>query len=120
MAQAKSFSVIGVSNILQKSTSVNFRACPQLSKAKLLSCSRLSLLPESPAQVSSEVCIVSCITNFIVRAGDGASVTLRVEPILRDLKRYLTESCTASPDQIFMIYPPMYRSLPLWYSNGLP
>ena len=122
MAQARSFSIIGDSNVSRNATAVNFRACPPLAGAQLLSCGRLAVLPQTLTQVTSDVCILSCITNFITKTKSAAnsSVSVRVEPIIMDIKRYIAAASVAAPDRVFLICPPMFRTLPLWYRDSLP
>jgi hypothetical protein len=85
----------------------------------------LSLFAQSFAAVreTSNVCIVSCVTNFIADSKEEESsseVGQRVDPILSEYFRIIIESCKAVPVRFILICPPMYRRSPLWYRDGLP
>ena len=119
MAQSRWFSVIGDSNVHRHFSMVNARACPQVSSSQLLSCGRLQVLAESLSSIRPEttVCIVSCLTNFLTAAEGASSVSLRVEPILVKFRDLLLGAITEN--RVFLVCPPMYRSSPLWYREGL-
>ena len=44
----------------------------------------------------------------------------RVEPVLQDVRSALLEICFDNPNRHYMISPPMYRTSPVWYREGLP
>lgn len=116
------FTLIGDSNIRRFNTEVNQRACPDLSKSQVLSCMKLSLLPDclSEVRVESNVCVVSCVSNFICDAPPGsASVSVRIEAVIQDFRQGLYQSCASFPDRKVLICPPMYRRSPLWYRDGI-
>ena len=104
-------------------TLVNRRACPDLDSSQVLVCGRLALLSEALREVrpESDVCVVACVSNFLCSSSTSgsSSVGLRVEPALLDFKAKILEACLANPDRYFMVHPPMYRSNPLWYRDGL-
>ena len=66
------------------------------------------------------VCIVSCITNFITGCNGPTSITQRIGPTLQEFRSALVSACTANPNRDYMVSPPMYRTTPLWYREGLP
>ena len=68
----------------------------------------------------SNVCIVSCLTNFLASAEGPSVVAHRVEPVLQDVCSALLEICFDNPNRHYMISPPMYRTSPVWYREGLP
>ena len=37
-----------------------------------------------------------------------------------DIKRYIAAASVVAPDRVFLICPPMFRTLPLWYRDSLP
>ena len=38
----------------------------------------------------------------------------------QDLRSALDAACSAHPDRAYLVSPPMYRSSPVWYREGLP
>ena len=103
---------------------VNRRACPDLDAAQVLNCGKLALLGPSLSEVRdrSDVCVVSCLTNFLTDAEPSGptSASLRIEPVLQEVHQLITEACLANPDRLYLLHPPMYRTSPLWYRDGLP
>ena len=123
MIQARAFAILGDSNIRNHITKTSCRANAQLKAAQVLSCGHLGIFSENLSKVKGDtaVCIVSCLTNFLTRKTDGPStVSSRVEPILQDIREALYAACSDHPDRCFMVSPPMYRTNPTWYREGLP
>ena len=122
MAQSFCYTIIGDSNIRRFVTLVNRRACPDLEDAQILVCGRLALLADALNEIrsSTNLCLVTCITNFLTASTGSGSAALRVEPALIDFKSRIIDACSQRPDTRFLVYPPMYRSSPLWYRDGLP
>ena len=124
MAQLRVFSLIGDSNIRNHVNRNSCRANPLLKDCQTLSCGNLGIFATTLSQVRAEsnVCIVSCVTNFITGAGaEGqTTISLRVEPVLQDIRLALVEACGSNPARSYLISPPMYRSRPIWYREGLP
>ena len=113
---------LGDSNIRRKVDKNSCRASPHLKACQVLySCNKESL-PSSLGQVRSEssICLVSCISNFIADAEESNSLAHHVEPVLQEVRSALLAACTARPAMRFMLAPPMYQSIPLWYREGLP
>ena len=115
------FTLIGDSNVQRFVTLVNRRACPDLDEAQVLTCGRLALLQQvlSEIEQESDVCVVACLTNFLTAATGSTSASVRVESILLEVQRLVVSSCIEFPSRKFLICPPMYRSSPLWYRDGL-
>ena len=122
MAQIRVFSIIGDSNVKRNVTQTNSRACPQLKGCQVLTCHKVQLLDEAVGQLrpESNVCLLACITNFLISSEEDSMVSKRVEPIFEELCSVLQASCSAHPEMSFLITPPMYRQRPLWYREGLP
>ena len=122
MAQSRVFSIVGDSNVKRNISKTNSRACPQMSGCQLLQCFRLQLLDDVLRQVrpESNVCILSCISNFLASSDEDPMVSKRVEPVLDEFCTIVSTACTARPEVSFLISPPMYRTSPLWYREGLP
>lgn len=116
------FSLIGDSNVTRNISRMSRRASPAMRSAEVISCGTLELFESSLGRIRSEsdVCIVSCLTNFVTSASGSETISLRVEPVFQRISQVLTEACQASPNRSFMVSPPMYRTNPIWYRDGLP
>ena len=122
MSQDRVYSLLGDSNVQRNMNTTNCRDRPLMSEAQVIPCGRLDLLAESLCQVgeSSNVVILSCVTNFITSSAESvSSVSNRVEPILRQFSHVLDDVAKSRPETLFLISPPMYRSFPLWYRDGV-
>ena len=124
MSQVRVFSLLGDSNVRRHITKTTCRASPAVKGAQVISCGALEIFAESLRSVRAEsnTVILSCVTNFITSTADGPSmaVSQRVEPVLQDVHEELVAACLASPDREYFISPPMYRTSPVWYRDGLP
>ena len=122
MSIVRVFSLIGDSNIRNHVNKTSIRAYASIKSAQVLSCGHLENFAESLKSVraTSNVCILSCVSNFITSCEGPPSVSQRVQPILQDIRDVIVESCTSNPGREFFISPPMYRTSPVWYREGLP
>ena len=122
MAQSRVFTIIGDSNVKRNISKTNSRACPLMAGAQILQCGNLQLLEESLRAIrkESDVCIVSCLTNFLTASEDDPMVSKRIEPVLDEFCSALFGASSALPGITFLIAPPMYRRSPVWYREGLP
>lgn len=120
--QARVFSIVGDSNVNRFVGSVNRRSCPDLTDAQVLSCGRIQVLAAALEKVSPETthCILSCITNFLTDAKGTSAAGLRVEPVIEEFLRIVSSSCSDFPARVFLVCPPMFRTTPGWYEDGLP
>ena len=93
---------MGDSNVNWFVTLVNRRACPQLEVAQVLLCGHLALLAEALHEVheTTNVCLVSCITNFLTSASGSSSAALRVKPALTEFWEKLLQSCQNFPERL--------------------
>ena len=116
------FSLVGDSNIRRHINKNSVRASPALKSCQIINCGLLEAFLPSLQKVrpESNICIVSCVSNFISDAEGPTSVVQRVEPVLQDVRATLHDLCAGNPSRRYMISPPMYRSSPLWYREGLP
>ena len=123
MAQLRSFSLIGDSNIRRHLSSNNTSGRPLMVEAQFIPCGRLSTLAASLSSVrpESDACVVACITNFITGAvtSSSTSASLCVEHILSGFLGRVFEFATSRNTVQVFICPPMYRTNPLWYRDGL-
>lgn len=121
MPQDRVFSLIGDSNVRRFITNVNRRACPELSDAQIQSCGKLAMLAEAlrEVRVEANVVIITCITNFITESTGSSSVGVRVEPVITKFREIIAAECATNTEKKYLIGPPMFRSRPLWYNEGL-
>ena len=88
----------------------------------MISCGNAGIFHECLNKVrpESNICIISCLTKFLAGADGPVSVSQRVDPVLQDFRSRMVEACSTSPDRFYLISPPMYRTSPTWYRDGLP
>lgn len=117
----KIFTVIGDSNVQRHLNPFNCRDRPRMLATQLIQCQKIELLSESLRTVREEtnVCIVSCITNFLTATEGSATLTIRLEPAFSGFFGKIREACLEVPERAFLVCPPMYRRQPLWYRDGL-
>ena len=79
------FSVVGDSNVRQNINRNSSRAGPLVKACQVILCGARETLTPSLRDVrpTSNVCIVSCLSNFIADAEGTSSVAQRVEPVLQ-------------------------------------
>ena len=122
MSQSRVFSIVGDSNVRNFINKTSCRANPLLKTAQVLSCGSIEIFRSSleAVQEASNVVIVSCVTAFLASADGPDSVTRRIDPVLQDFRSALSDACSAHPNRSYTIAPPMYRTHPVWYREGLP
>ena len=122
MSTALRFSLLGDSNVRRNITKNTLRASPLVKSCQVICCGGLEVFASSLESVRSEsnVCILSCVTNFLTCCDGPSSISQRIEPVLQEIRAALNQACEANPDRGYMLSPPMYRSCPLWYREGLP
>ena len=117
------FSIVGDSNVTRHMNPMNCRDRPLMSGCEVLPCGKMSLLAEALQAVRAEtsVCVVSCVTNFLTGSvSAGASVSLRVEPVLLEFCKILNKFSEDRPELSCLVTAPMYRRSPLWFRDSLP
>ena len=121
-AQVRAFALLGDSNIHRHINKTSSRAHPSLKTAQVVPCGHLGIFSETLQKLKPEinVCVVSCLTNFLSGADGPKTVSHRVEPVLKQIQSTLAESCTSFPSRMYLVSPPMYRTSPTWYREGLP
>ena len=127
MSQLRCFSLVGDSNIRRGlASSSNTQGRPLWSGAQFIPCGRLSTLASSLKSVRPEAdaCVVACITNFVTGSINASSssivsVSSRVEPIIAGFIEKVLAFCRARGTVSVFVCPPMYRTVPLWYRDGL-
>ena len=114
--------IIGDSNAKRHMNSNNSRDCPTMLEAQVIQCRRMSTLSLQSIWAESNMCVLSCISNFITSlpAQNSSSLSVIIEPVFQDYLAKTTEACLTRPETSFMLCPPMYRANPIWYREGLP
>ena len=122
MSIIRVYSLLGDSNIRNHVNKTAVRANAAIKGAQVISCGHVENFVEALKSVrdTSNVCILSCMSNFIASCEGPSSVSQRVQPTLQDIKDALIESCVSNPSREHIIAPPMYRTSPVWYREGLP
>ena len=123
MSQARVFSLLGDSNVHRNMGTLTSRDRPLIASAQVIPCGRLDLLAEALRKIRAEsnVVILSCVTNFFTSSEAGSSsASLRVEPVLKEFIANVDAIAATQEERLFLIGPPMYRSHPEWYRDGLP
>ena len=87
-------------------------------------CGRLSTLSASLSSIRaiSDACVVACISNFITgspSASEPGSLSQKIDPLFKGFLEKILVACRKKPEVQFFICPPMYRTLPLWYRDGI-
>ena len=122
MSISRVFSLLGDSNIQRNMNTTNCRDRPLMSGAQVIPCGRLEVLAEALRQVRAEtnVVILSCVTNCITSSIDSmSSVSNRVEPMIKQFLSIVEACAEANKESLFLVAPPMYRSFPIWYRDGI-
>ena len=116
------FALLGDSNIHRHINKTSSRAHPSLKNAQVIPCGHVGIFSESLEKLKPEinVCVVSCLTNFLSGADGPLTISHRVGPVLEQIKTVLLECCASNPTRMYLISPPMYRTSPTWYREGLP
>ena len=117
------FSLLGDSNVKRHLNILNCRDKPHMSSAELKLCGSIDIFSGTLRSIRSEsnACIVACITNFLTSSepDSSASTSQRVEPVLREVHEVLLSFCEEQPERAWLLAPPMYRTTPQWYNDGL-
>ena len=115
------FSIVGDSNIRRHINKNSCRASPFVKACQVIHCGNLETFVPSLKSVRAEsnVCLISCVSNFLSDAEGPSSVAHRVDPVLQDLCSALQSACSENPSRRYVVAPPMYRHSPMWYREGL-
>ena len=122
MSQVRCFTLVGDSNVRRYVNKASCRANPAMASAQILICGSFEIFKETliKARPESNACIVSCLTNFLASADGPDSISQRIDPVLQDIREVLLELCEARPEMQYLLSPPMYRTSPTWFREGLP
>ena len=122
MSELRCFTLLGDSNVRRNVNKNTIRGNVFLKNAQILSCGSLAIFPETlkTIRAESDSCILSCLSNFLSSAEGPDSVCQRVDPVLQDIRDAVIEACEQNPQRSYLLSPPMYRTSPVWYREGLP
>lgn len=115
MAQTRVFSLVGDSNVKRHMSPINRRDRPAMEDAQVIPCSKLSMFQQCLRSVreSSDVCIVSCVSNFLSDTdSSSSSMAQRLDPIYKEFFTKLVEACHANSNRTYFVCPPMFRTFP--------
>lgn len=116
------FTVIGDSNVKKHMNATNRQGRPLLEASQVLLCTRREMFPQCLSKVRPEtnVCVISCITNFLTDTEESSSsVSVRVDPLIESFFSKIVAECESNSARRYLISPPMYRRSPLWYRDGI-
>ena len=122
MSVPQLFTVVGDSNVRRNMTPFNVRDRPGLVDAQVLACSRLEVLPDALRSVraSSTIVILACLTNYLTSSEESSTTSDRVYSVLSEFRQHIDAFCVSRPSTVVIVSPPMFRTLPHWYSIGMP
>ena len=119
----KSISILGDSNVKRAMSPSNISGRAVLSDAQVVpSGGRLSALSAAleSVRLESDACIVASVTNILTgTVGSSISAGVRVEKPLIEFFKKIADYCCIRPDIQVFVMPPMYRTTPVWYREGM-
>ena len=121
-ARLSSFSLVGDSNVRRNLTSSVTTDRPTMANAQLIPSGRLSSFASAleSVRLEADACVISCVSNFLLTSSSGSGLTSRVDKVLTDFFAKIRTFCLARPHLSVFVCPPMYRTNPIWYRDGLP
>jgi len=122
MTEARVYSLLGDSNVRRHYGRTSKSSRPLLKSSQFIACCSFSVFEASIESVRAEssAVILSCMTNFFTECTGSSTLSKRVEPRLLEILDILLAACSSHPGRQFVVSPPMYRTSPLWYREGLP
>ena len=79
------FSIVGDSNVRRNINKNSCRASPLVKSCQVLLCGAKEAFPKmlSDVRPDSNVCIVSCVSNFLADADGPSSIFQKIDPVLQ-------------------------------------
>ena len=116
------FTVIGDANVRRNMTAMNVASRESMTTAKVIDCSELNDFAQALRQVSQDttVCLVQCLTSFLVAANDAGTIFGTVDPVIGEFSTQLRGFSASRNNIQILVAPPMYRPCPVWYRMHLP
>ena len=92
-------SVVGDSNVRRNMTSLNIASRESMKKAEVIDCSLITTLDSALIGVrpESSQCIVACITEFLLLAGECGTILSSIDPVLSTFAQKLSQFCSSRP-----------------------
>ena len=121
MAQLNFFAIVGDSNVRRHLSPPNTKGRPLWSNAKFIPCSKLSVLATAleSAPPETDACVLACISNFLTASAPSAIASVRVKVPIQSFIEKAVSFARARPQVQVFACPPMYRTTPLWYRDGM-
>ena len=90
-------SVVGDSNVRRNMTSLSMASRESMKSAEVIDCSLISSFTSALNSVrpESNLCIVACITEFLLLAGEHGTILATIDPVLADFSQKLSAFCSA-------------------------
>ena len=90
-------SVVGDSNVRRNMTSLNMSSRETIKSSEVIDCSNIASLDSALRSVRKEsnLCIVACITDFLVVAGECGTILSAIDPVLASFSQKLTSFCAS-------------------------
>jgi len=113
--------LIGDSNVQRHMNPTNCRGRAAMEAAQVIPCTRMEAFRTclSDVRADCDVCVVSCVTNFITSTASCDTISLRIDQTVKDFFSLISVECLKFPDRKYIVSPPMYRKAPLWYRDGV-
>lgn len=121
MAQLRVFSIVGDSNIQRHMNPTNTQGRALMESSQVIPCTRMEAFRTSLSAVrlESNVCLVSCITNFLTSTESCDTISLRIDPVLKEFFEVIVSESLKNPERKYLVSPPMYRRSPIWYRENV-
>ena len=93
---SRMISVVGDDNVRRNMTGLNLASREAMKSSQVIDCSNLASLDAALDSVRSDstVCIVACITEFLVASGDCGTIFSTIDPILATFTQKLHDFCS--------------------------
>ena len=92
-------SVVGDSNVCRNMTSLNMASRESMKSAEVIDCNLISNLDAALISIrpESSQCIVACITEFMLLAGECGTILSSIDPVLSSFAQKLSSFCSSRP-----------------------
>ena len=124
MAELRCYAIIGDSNVKRNLTPTTMHGRPAMSNAKVVLCGRMSTLSTalSSLPVDVDACVLACLSNLLtsIPGQQSSSVAVKARPVITSFVEKIVDFAKERTLAQVFLCPPMYRTTPLWYRDGLP
>ena len=123
MAELRCYALIGDSNVKRNMTLSSLKCRAAMPTARVVLCGRMATLSTSLMSLPQEIdaCVVACLTNLLTSTSgsQSTSVAHRVDPVFQTFFEKILAFAVDRPETQVFVSPPMYRTVPLWYRDGM-